>query len=277
MRFTPESLSFLSHAPLSTPHVQELYYDKVREQYFLQHGGSLLDFAATGDLTTARDADPILKLHLETRGKLSSPTVPSPTARRKSTDIAKEPRPSKPTTPLPGPTRVGTRRTSTTASSEAQQLLGSMLASSARASSKREQEVLDRIKELKAQGLWSQSRLPKLAEPSRHKMHWDYLLEEMSWLSNDFVAERKWKKALAKKVVRAVVKWHETKATKEARELRAELLRKKKVAANIAREATKFWKQMLQVVGCVSNSVPTYLEFWLTRACARAHTHTRHP
>lgn len=80
-------------------------------------------------------------------------------------------------------------------------------------------------------------------------MHWDYLLEEMAWLSNDFVAERKFKKALAKKVARAVVKWHENKATQVARELRAELLRKKKIASNIAREATKFWKQMLQVVG----------------------------
>ena len=110
-------------------------------------------------------------------------------------------------------------------------------------------QVLDRIKELKKEGLWSQSRLPKLAEPSRHKMHWDYLLEEMAWLSNDFVAERKFKKALAKKVARAVVKWHENKATQVARELRAELLRKKKIASNIAREATKFWKQMLQVVG----------------------------
>ena len=68
--------------------------------------------------------------------------------------------------------------------------------------SKREQQVLARIKELKSQGLWNQQRLPKLAEPSRHKMHWDYLLDEMAWLSNDFREERKWKKKAAQDVAR---------------------------------------------------------------------------
>ena len=79
-------------------------------------------------------------------------------------------------------------------------------------------------------------------------MHWDYLCEEMSWLANDFRMEKKWKIALARKTSRLVVKWHETKAHKEAKELRTELARKKRVAGNIAKEATKFWKQMLQVV-----------------------------
>lgn len=224
--------------------VQELYLDKVREHHFMQNGGVLVDFAATGDLAAARAADPAVNSFLEGRSFATIP-VPSPSPRRRSSDGSA----MRVKSSLPPTVRVGTRRSSTTAASEAQQLLGSILASSARASTKRELEVLDRIKELKTQGLWSQSRLPKLAEPSRQKMHWDYLLEEMTWLSNDFVAERKWKRALAKKIARAVVKWHETKATKEARELRAELLRKKKVAANIAREVTKFWKQMLQVVG----------------------------
>ena len=44
------------------------------------------------------------------------------------------------------------------------------------------------------------------------------------------------------------MRWHEAKAQKEAKETRSELARKKRVAGNIAREATKFWKQMLQVV-----------------------------
>ena len=115
-------------------------------------------------------------------------------------------------------------------------------------SDKREAKVLNRIAELKEAGLWSAQRLPKLAEPSRHKMHWDYLCEEMAWLANDFRMEKKWKIALARKTARLVVKWHEAKAHKEAKELRIELARKKRVAGNIAKEATKFWKQMLQVV-----------------------------
>ncbi len=67
-----------------------------------------------------------------------------------------------------------------------------------------EAQVKKRISELKQQGKWSSTRLPKLAEPSRHKMHWDYLLEEMEWLSNDFRMERKWKVALARKTVRNI-------------------------------------------------------------------------
>ncbi len=79
-------------------------------------------------------------------------------------------------------------------------------------------------------------------------MHWDYLLEEMEWLSNDFRMERKWKAAAARKTVKAVQKWHEDAASKESKELRTELGRKKRVAGNIAREVSKFWKQMMRVV-----------------------------
>ena len=35
-------------------------------------------------------------------------------------------------------------------------------------------------------------------------MHWDYLLEEMAWLANDFRMEKKWKMALARKTARMV-------------------------------------------------------------------------
>ena len=105
-----------------------------------------------------------------------------------------------------------------------------------------------KVQELKDANLWSAQRLPKLAEPSRHKMHWDYLCEEMTWLANDFRMERKWKMALARKTAKLVVKYHEQKKQSEAKQLRAELARKKKVAGNVAREAKKFWNQMLQVV-----------------------------
>merc|ERR1712048_119169 len=44
----------------------------------------------------------------------------------------------------------------------------------------------------------SQRRLPKCVEPSRAKAHWDYLLDEMSWMAVDFYQETKWKKAAAK-------------------------------------------------------------------------------
>ena len=65
---------------------------------------------------------------------------------------------------------------------------------------RKEQEILQRVAELRKQGLWSASRLPKVHEPPRKKAHWDYLLEEMQWLATDFAQERRWKRNMARKV-----------------------------------------------------------------------------
>lgn len=64
----------------------------------------------------------------------------------------------------------------------------------------KESQVHQRISELRKEGQWSASRLPKLMESSRPKSHWDYLLEEMQWMAADFAQERRWKQAAAKKV-----------------------------------------------------------------------------
>jgi hypothetical protein len=63
-----------------------------------------------------------------------------------------------------------------------------------------EAQVMQRVAELRKQGLWSAKRLPKVQEPGRLKAHWDYLTEEMQWLAADFAQERKWKKAGCRKV-----------------------------------------------------------------------------
>ena len=47
-------------------------------------------------------------------------------------------------------------------------------------------------------------KLPKGPEPPRNKVHWDYLLEEMDWMANDFRLERRWKVIMAKKVAKAI-------------------------------------------------------------------------
>lgn len=39
-----------------------------------------------------------------------------------------------------------------------------------------------------------------MTEPIRPKVHWDYLCEEMQWLSADFAQERRWKRGVARKV-----------------------------------------------------------------------------
>lgn len=66
---------------------------------------------------------------------------------------------------------------------------------------KQEAYVARRVAELARAGLWAERRLPRVMEPPRPKTHWDYLLEEMAWLAQDFAHERKWKKQAAKKVL----------------------------------------------------------------------------
>ena len=63
-----------------------------------------------------------------------------------------------------------------------------------------EAEVIKAISELRKEGLWCASRLPKVHEPARIKTHWDYLLEEMQWLAADFANEKRWKINAARKV-----------------------------------------------------------------------------
>lgn len=61
-------------------------------------------------------------------------------------------------------------------------------------------KVYNRIAELRSAGLWSASRLPMCVEPPRQKVHWDFLLEEVLWMSKDFAQERRIKSRLARKV-----------------------------------------------------------------------------
>jgi hypothetical protein len=108
--------------------------------------------------------------------------------------------------------------------------------------------VLNRVAELQREGLWSARRLAKIPEPPRVKSHWDYLLEEMAWLANDFIEERKWKQSLAKKVSRQVLKRHQAIKTKEERESRKGELQVRKVAATIARDVTGWWQTVEKLV-----------------------------
>ncbi|XP_056628653.1 E1A-binding protein p400 isoform X2 [Triplophysa dalaica] len=113
---------------------------------------------------------------------------------------------------------------------------------------KLESHVHQRIAELRKEGQWSASRLPKLQEGCRPKSHWDYLLEEMQWMAADFAQERRWKMAAAKKLVRTCARYHdELKKTKE-REKREEEMRLRHIASTIARSVDYFWSNIEQVV-----------------------------
>jgi E1A-binding protein p400 len=112
---------------------------------------------------------------------------------------------------------------------------------------KQEAYVMQRIAELRKNGLWSSRRLPKVQEPPRIKVHWDYLLEEMQWLAADFAQERKWKKAAAKKCARMVMKYHSDKKCHAERAEKEEYLRLRKIASNISKQIKQFWSDIEKV------------------------------
>ncbi|XP_071946523.1 helicase domino-like isoform X2 [Antedon mediterranea] len=113
---------------------------------------------------------------------------------------------------------------------------------------KQEAHVMQRIGQLRKEGVWSARRLPKVQEPPRHKTHWDYLLEEMQWLAADFAGERRWKKATSRKMARAVAKHHQEQRSKMLKAERDEASRMRKIASNIAKEIKQFWSNIEKVV-----------------------------
>ncbi|XP_062310184.1 E1A-binding protein p400 isoform X2 [Osmerus eperlanus] len=113
---------------------------------------------------------------------------------------------------------------------------------------KLESQVHQRISELRKEGQWSASRLPKLMEASRPKSHWDYLLEEMRWMAADFAQERRWKEAAAKKLVRTCARYHDEQKKMEERSKKEEESHLRQIASSIAREVDFFWSNIEQVV-----------------------------
>ncbi|XP_047236911.1 E1A-binding protein p400 isoform X4 [Girardinichthys multiradiatus] len=113
---------------------------------------------------------------------------------------------------------------------------------------KLESQVHQRISELRKEGQWSVSRLPKLMEASRPKSQWDYLLEEMQWMAADFAQERRWKEAAAKKLVRTCARYHQEQKKSQERSQKQKEIHLRQIASTIAREVEFFWSNIEQVV-----------------------------
>ncbi|XP_069057791.1 helicase SRCAP [Pleurodeles waltl] len=113
---------------------------------------------------------------------------------------------------------------------------------------KHEAEIENRIAELKKEGFWSTRRLSKVPEPLRPKVHWDYLCEEMQWLAADFAQERRWKRGVARKVVRMVIRHHEDLKQKEEKAKREEQAKLRRIASLVAKEVRQFWTNVEKVV-----------------------------
>uniref|UniRef100_A0A8C9JAL3 HSA domain-containing protein n=1 Tax=Panthera tigris altaica TaxID=74533 RepID=A0A8C9JAL3_PANTA len=116
-----------------------------------------------------------------------------------------------------------------------------------------ENQIHQRIADLRKEGLWSLRRLPKLQEAPRPKSHWDYLLEEMQWMATDFAQERRWKMAAARKLVRTVLRHHEEKQLREERGRKEEQNRLRRIAASTAREIECFWSNIEQAAACTGS------------------------
>jgi E1A-binding protein p400 len=95
--------------------------------------------------------------------------------------------------------------------------------------------------------MWNEKRLPRVLEPVRPKTHWDYLLEEMAWLAQDFAAERKWKKTAAKKHAKLVQKQAQDAEQLAEKRKKEEEQKLKKIAAFCAREVRNFWGKVEKV------------------------------
>ncbi|XP_013379688.1 helicase SRCAP [Lingula anatina] len=151
--------------------------------------------------------------------------------------------PKPPKTPL-SPTRLATRQHSISAVYDS--TIGSQEAIVERA--KQEAQVMQRIADLRKEGLWSSKRLPKVQEMPRNKAHWDYLLEEMQWLAADFAQERKWKKAACRKIASMVSRYHKEQELKAQKAEKEESLRLVRIANSLAKQVKEFWANIEKVV-----------------------------
>ncbi|KAJ8899249.1 hypothetical protein K2173_012837 [Erythroxylum novogranatense] len=90
-----------------------------------------------------------------------------------------------------------------------------------------------RIIEAKRQRIAELSIGTKPLEACR-KSHWDFVLEEMAWLANDFAQERLWKTTAAAQICRRVAFTFQLRAQNQQLEL-------KKVAYTLAKAVMQFW------------------------------------
>uniref|UniRef100_A0A914CQ86 Uncharacterized protein n=1 Tax=Acrobeloides nanus TaxID=290746 RepID=A0A914CQ86_9BILA len=105
-------------------------------------------------------------------------------------------------------------------------------------------KVISRIGELRRQGLWSSTRLPMCIEPAREKTHWDYLLEEVKWMSIDFKQERIFKRVAAKKMTQGIARWAKQVKTKEKEKVERSEKEAKQICGLIAKMVKEFWKNV---------------------------------
>ncbi|KAI4329872.1 hypothetical protein MLD38_028207 [Melastoma candidum] len=81
--------------------------------------------------------------------------------------------------------------------------------------------------------------LGTVAFEEHHQSHWRFVLEEMSWLANDFAQERLWKSTAASQLSRRAAS-----ASRLRLEKKSGLTNLKKVAFTLAKDVMQFWRSM---------------------------------
>ncbi|KAG0717329.1 Helicase domino [Chionoecetes opilio] len=239
--------------------VRDKYNDHLVELFFLQRDGNMMDFQAWSRRPT-RELLQYIPLHklegdetLEAKYTAPNPLPSGPQIKTESSSGSQSPaksatgRTSSPVKPGKGLAAQGANaRQKPPSVGDGIQTVTQQDQMVEKA--RQEAYVMQRIASLRKDGLWSEKRLPKVQEPPRAKAHWDYLLEEMVWLSADFAQERKWKKAAAKKCARMVQKYFQDKALQVQKAEKEQEMRLRKVAAFIAKEVRTFWGNVEKLV-----------------------------
>lgn len=244
--------------------IKDKYNDHLVELFFLDRDGNMMDYQSWSKRPSREFLQYIRQHKLEGDESLMARyIIPNPLSVTSGLQIktenpsgsqsplkvgigshARTTSPVKPGKGLGSPGMGGRQKTASTSENTQAATQQDQMMEKAR----QEAYVMQRIASLRKEGLWAEKRLPKVQEPPRAKAHWDYLLEEMVWLSADFAQERKWKKAAAKKCARMVQKYFQDKALQAQKAEKEQEMRTRKIAAFIAKEIRTFWSNVEKFV-----------------------------
>lgn len=189
--------------------LKQRYENLLREKLFLESGGNLMEFVSWRKKPNVPIKSPLaLECHITKSASADDSSVlPSATTVQiplSTVSPGLHATPPKRTTPIsPSRSSISFPSTSPRPATRAHASFSTVYENSHEdivMRARQEAEVMKSISELRKEGLWTASRLPKVQEPARIKTHWDYLLEEMQWLATDFGNEKRWKMNAARKV-----------------------------------------------------------------------------
>ena len=106
---------------------------------------------------------------------------------------------------------------------------------------RKEAQILARIDEMQRQGIWTGKKITKVQLPARTKTHWDFVIEEMNWLSSVILQERKSKKLNCKKCAKMVQKHFSDKEAALVKAEKAHEANLRRIASFYAKEVGRFW------------------------------------